>query len=221
METLIPRGPGEYFANVTYMDHQIGRLLEALRRLGHYDDTVIVFASDNGPVTENWRAWWEVNAHGSTGGLRGRKHRVYEGGIRVPAIVRHPGVTEPGTRSDALVIGTDLFPTLVGIAGAEVPQDRAIDGLDVTAVLRGARLPERTVLWALEDADGPDYAIRTGRWKLLLDEKRQPVALYDLDEDPLELVDVIGRHPQEVERLRDAFDARLAEIEADPLAPKR
>ena len=127
METLIPRGPGEYYANVTYMDHQIGRLLDALVDLGVDDDTVIVFASDNGPVTENWRTWWEVNAHGSTGGFRGRKHRVYEGGIRVPAIVRYPGVTEPGSRSDALVIGTDLFTTLVGIADAELPSDRAIE----------------------------------------------------------------------------------------------
>lgn len=221
VETLIPRGPGEYFANVTYMDHQIGRLLDALRELGHYDDTLIVFASDNGPVTENWRTWWEVNAHGSTGGLRGRKHRVYEGGIRVPAIVRYPGVTEAGTRSDAFILGTDLFPTLIGIAGAEVPGDRAIDGVDIARVLRGGQLPERTVLWALEDADGPDFAIRRGRWKLLLDENRRPVALYDLDEDPLELLDVSGKHPQRVARLRDAFEARLEEIESDPLRPSR
>ena len=221
MATLVPRGPGEYYANVTYMDHQIGRLLDALRRLGHDDDTVIFFASDNGPVTENWRAWWEVNAHGSTGGLRGRKHRVYEGGIRVPAIVRYPGVTEAGARSDALVIGTDFFTTLAGIAGGEVPRDRAIDGLDVAGVLRGEPLPERTLLWALEDADGPDYAIRRGQWKLLLDDDGAPVALYDLDEDPLELVDVSRRHPQRVAGLVGAFKAQLSAIEADPLRPVR
>ena len=221
MAALIPRGPGEYFANVTYMDHQIGRLLDALRELGHYDDTIIVFASDNGPVTEDWRAWWEVNAHGSTGGLRGRKHRVYEGGIRVPAILRFPGVTEPGTRSDAFVIGTDLFPTLVHAAGAEVPTDRAIDGRDIADVLRGGTPPERTVLWALEHADGPDYAIRRGQWKLLLDAEGQPVALYDLDEDPLELVDRRDAYPQRVARLREAFAARLAAIESDPLRPPR
>lgn len=219
LETLIPRGPGEYYANVTYMDHQIGRLLDALRELDLYDDMVIVFASDNGPVTENWRMWWEVNAHGSTGGLRGRKHRVYEGGIRVPAIIRVPGVTAPGSRSDALIIGTDLFTTLAHIAGTEPPADRAIDGVDVSAAFAGDTLADRTLLWALEAADGPDFAIRHGDWKLLIDDQKEASALYDLGKDPLELVDVIDAHPQIVKALLIQFHSKMALIEEDPLRP--
>jgi len=80
-ERLVPRGPGEYYANVYYMDAQIGRVLDWLDAQDLDENTVVVFASDNGPVTENWFHWWEVNAYGSTGGLRGRKHLVYEGGI--------------------------------------------------------------------------------------------------------------------------------------------
>ncbi|MEL7298564.1 MAG: sulfatase-like hydrolase/transferase [Pseudomonadota bacterium] len=220
-EQLIPRGPGEYFANVTYMDHQIGRLLDAMRDNDLYDDTVIVFASDNGPVTENWRTWWEVNAHGSTGGLRGRKHRVYEGGIRVPAIIRAPGLTKAGSASDALVIGTDLFTTLSLLAGAAVPSDRAIDGLDVRAVLEGDSLPERTLVWALDDADGPDYAIRRGPWKLLLDDQRQPAALFNLENDPLELLDATTSNAAQVDALRKLFLKEMDQIESDPLRPGR
>ncbi|MEO1580260.1 MAG: sulfatase-like hydrolase/transferase [Pseudomonadota bacterium] len=214
-ELLIPRGPGEYYANITYMDHQIGRLLDAMHKQDVYDDTIIVFASDNGPVTENWRTWWEVNAHGSTGGLRGRKHRVYEGGIRVPAIIRIPGVTEPGATSDELIIGTDLFTTLAAILGADVPDDRPIDGLDVTDALRGRSLSERTLLWALENADGPDFAYRQGDWKLLIDTALNPVALYNLDEDPLELLDASRAEPEIVERMLAQFKKEYSVLEPD------
>ncbi|MEL6870399.1 MAG: sulfatase-like hydrolase/transferase [Pseudomonadota bacterium] len=217
LDKLIPRGPGEYYANITYMDHQIGRLLYALRERDLYDDLVIVFASDNGPVTENWRAWWEVNAHGSTGGLRGRKHRVYEGGIRVPAIVRVPGITEPGASSDALIIGTDLFTTLANIVGAEIPADRPIDGVDVSRAFAGRSLPERTLLWALEAADGPDFAIREGRWKLLIDDDGQPVALYDLEKDPLELIDAAAEQPEKVTDLLVKFNDEMTRINKDPI----
>ncbi|MEN7341452.1 MAG: sulfatase-like hydrolase/transferase [Pseudomonadota bacterium] len=220
IELLIPRGPGEYYANVTYMDHQIGRLLSAMRELGLYDDTVIVFASDNGPVTENWRTWWEVNAHGSTGGLRGRKHRVYEGGIRVPAILRVPGITQAGSESDEVIIGTDLFTTLATLVDADIPTDRAIDGIDISDALAGDSLPPRSLMWALEDADGPDYAIRKGSWKLLLDDDQQPVALYNLDDDPLELLDVSDAHRDVVQVLSVQFQQQMMDIDKDPLRPR-
>lgn len=218
-ELLVHRGPGEYFANVTYMDHQIGRLLNAMKSLGLYDDTIIVFASDNGPVTENWRAWWEVNAHGSTGGLRGRKHRVYEGGIRVPAIIRIPGLTDSATQSDELIIGTDFFATLIELAGGTVPRDREIDSVDVSPWLRGKPAGQRTLIWALEDADGPDFAIRRGRWKMLLDEARRPVALYDLQNDALELVNMLEREDAIAKDLNARFDDQMAAIESDALRP--
>ncbi len=213
---LTPRGPGEYYANITYMDAQIGRVLEAVP-----EDTIIIFASDNGPVTSDWFAWYEVNAYGSTGGLRGRKHLLYEGGIRVPAIAVVPGITEPGSESGELIIGTDWFATLLAATGASVPRDRAIDSVNVLRALGGDHLPERAVLWALDARSELEYAYRQGDWKLLLDRAREPRELYDLGNDPLELFNLIQTEPQRVLMLRERFGTALDQILADPLQPRR
>lgn len=217
-DKLIARGPGEYFANITYMDHQVGRVLKRLKTLGLTDNTIIVFTSDNGPVTSNWLAWYEVNAYGSTGGYKGRKHFLYEGGIKVPAFIVYPGVTKPGTRSDELVVGIDLFPTLSLAGGAEIPTDRKIDGMDITSVLTGASVPERNVVWALPSASDLEFAIRAGDWKLLLDRERKPRELYDLADDPLELINLIAKHPEKVKTLELIFTQEIASIEADPIS---
>ena len=117
-ETLKPRGPGEYYANITYMDAQLGRVLAELEHSGAKESTIIVFTSDNGPVTSQWLQWFEVNAHGSTGGYRGRKHFLYEGGIKVPAIISYPGVIESGSSSDQPLVGMDFFVTLANLGKA-------------------------------------------------------------------------------------------------------
>ncbi|NOX68267.1 MAG: sulfatase-like hydrolase/transferase [Gammaproteobacteria bacterium] len=218
-DQLIPRGPGEYYANITYMDAQLGRLLEWLEANGLHDDTVVVFTSDNGPVTDNWINWWEVNAYGSTGGFKGRKHFLYEGGIKVPAIIRYPGVTRPATVSDALVVGTDLFVTLAKIGGGQIPQDRPIDGIDITAALSGGELPARSLFWALDSVSEMEYAVRDGDWKLLLDHDRQPRELYNLDEDPLEFFNLLQQNSDEKEALYEFFKTTLLSIESDTLRP--
>ncbi|MCR9277146.1 MAG: sulfatase-like hydrolase/transferase [Pseudomonadaceae bacterium] len=186
---LIPRGPGEYYANITYMDHQLGRVLDQIDNLGFTDNTVVVFVSDNGPVTSDWIHWWEVNAYGSTGGLRGRKHGLYEGGIRVPAIVRYPGMVDAGSSSSEAIIGMDLYVTLAEIAGAKVPDDRILDGINVSDAWQGKALEERTLFWALDSVSDLEYAVRRGHWKLLLDRRGQARELYHLEQDPLELFD--------------------------------
>jgi arylsulfatase A-like enzyme len=222
-EMLIPRGPGEYYANITYMDAQLGRVLDWLRDNDLYDDTVVVFSSDNGPVTARWINWWEVNSYGDTGGYRGRKHFLYEGGIRVPAIIRYPGVVEPGSVTDAPIIGMDWFVTLARIGGGDVPADRDIDGIDIRPVLEGEELPERSLFWALYAAeDGVtdiEYAVRRGAWKLLLDADAVPRELYNLDEDPLEFFNLIELEPAIVQRLSQDAEATLAAIANDPLRP--
>jgi len=216
---LIPRGPGEYYANITYMDAQLGRMLDWLDTSGVAENTIVVFTSDNGPVTENWINWWEVNAYGSTGGFRGRKHFLYEGGIKVPAIVRYPGVTEAGTKSDALVVGTDLFVTLAKLGGGQVPQDRPIDGVDISAALAGGELPARSVFWALDAASELEYAVRDGNWKLLLDRQQQPRELYNLAEDPLEFFNLLEQEDRKTEELHAIFRTTWSSIEADPFRP--
>ena len=215
-DKLVPRGPGEYYANITYMDAQIGRVLDWLAKRTELNrNTIVVFASDNGPVTSNWINWWEVNAYGNTGGLRGRKHYLYEGGIKVPAIIRYPGVTQADTTSDALIIGTDLFTTLARAAGGELPHDRAIDGADVTGQLAGHNQAPRQLMWALTGQ--LEYAYRDGDWKLLLDAQRQPQELYNLAEDPLELFNEIRAEAGIAARLSGTFNEQLDAILQDPL----
>jgi len=218
-DQLIPRGPGEYYANITYMDAQLGRMLEWLKTNDLEDDTVVIFTSDNGPVTDNWINWWEVNAYGSTGGFRGRKHFLYEGGIKVPAIIRYPGVTEAGTKSNALVVGTDLFVTLAKLGGGQVPQDRPIDGIDISAALTGGQLPDRSLVWALEAASELEYAVRDGDWKLFLDRQQQPKELYNLAEDPLEFFNLLKQEGRKAEELVAIFNETWSSIESDSLRP--
>jgi arylsulfatase A-like enzyme len=218
-DMLIARGPGEYYANISYMDAQVGRVFDWLRENDLYDNTVVVFSSDNGPVTENWINWWEVNAHGSSGGFRGRKHFLYEGGIRVPAIIRYPGVVEAGTVSDAAVIGMDWFVTLAKIGGGQVPDDRKIDGIDIAPVFDGEDLPARSLFWALHAASDLEFAVRSGSWKLMLDTQGEPRELFNLAEDPLELFNIIDQHPAELEMLVDEFASHRDSIASDSLRP--
>jgi arylsulfatase A-like enzyme len=218
---LAARGPGEYYANVTHMDFQIGRFLEGLDRLGLRDDTIVVFTSDNGPVTEDWRHWYEVNLYGSTGGLRGRKADLYEGGIRVPAIVRWPGHVAPGTETAAPVIGYDLLPTLAALTGAAVPTDRPIDGEDVSPVLRGESFARRRPLyWEFEDDQGFHYALRDGDAKLIADRTFQKRRLYDLAHDRFEVEDRAAAQPGLVTALLERLKRLAAEVAADPLRPR-
>jgi arylsulfatase A-like enzyme len=218
-DKLVPRGPGEYYANITYMDAQLGRVLDWLSNNGLEDETVVVFSSDNGPVTSQWLQWYEVNSHGSTGGYRGRKHYLYEGGIRVPAIIRYPDVTRPGTQSDGLVVGTDLFVTLARIGGGKIPTDRAIDGIDIGELLAGGTLPERTVFWALDSASELEFAVRKGAFKLLLDKQSIPRELYNLADDPLEFFNLIDTEQELTATLAQEAAAALASIERDTLRP--
>lgn len=221
-DKLIPRGPGEYYANVTYMDAQIGRVLAWLRAQPAIEqNTIVVFASDNGPVTSDWINWWEVNAYGSTGGLRGRKHYLYEGGIRVPAIIRYPGKINAGSRVSTPVVGTDLFTTLLGWLDIPAPTDRPIDGRNISSELLQATGDDlekpRTFLWALPSQSPVEFAFRHGDLKLLLDAQHSPRALFDLATDPLELFNLVDQQPQQVARLHAQFLKELAAIRSDPM----
>lgn len=217
-DNLEARGPGEYWANITYMDAQLGRFLDTLDELGLAGDTLVFFASDNGPVTTAWRHWWEVNLYGSTGGLRGRKADLYEGGIREPAMIRWPGVIEAGRVSDAVLQGYDLLPTLASVAGYEVPADRPIDGEDFSAVLFDEPWQRRRpVYWEFADDQGFHFALRDGRWKLLADESLERVELYDLQQDRFELLDRADDRPEVVARLLRQLRAIDRSVEEDPL----
>ena len=219
---LEARGPGEYWANVSYMDAQIGRMLDHLETSGLAEQTLVVFTSDNGPVTPDWRHWWEVNLYGDTGGLRGRKADLYEGGIRVPAIVRWPGRVPAGSVSDLPVYGLDWLPTLATLAGADTPADRTIDGEDVSALLLGESFArDKPLYWEFPDDNGYRYALRQGDWKILADESLETVHLYDLGTDRFEMQDQAHHRPEILAELLAELRSIRDSVANDPLRAAR
>jgi arylsulfatase A-like enzyme len=115
----------------------------------------------------------------------------------------------------------DLYVTLAGLCGVPVPADRAIDGVDIAGLLRGGAGPApRDFYWALPTRDGRDYAFRRGDWKLIFNTAMEPVELYDLARDPLELINRLKGESARVTELTAAFRAHHAAVLADPLRPK-
>jgi arylsulfatase A-like enzyme len=220
IETLVPRGPGEYYANITYMDAQLGRVLAELQDSGAKKNTIIVFTSDNGPVTSQWLQWHEVNAHGSTGGYRGRKHFLYEGGIKVPALISYPGVVEPGSSSDQLLVAMDFFVTLAELGKGKIPDDRPIDGVNIEPLFNDGALPTRQMFWALDSMSELEYAVREGPCKLMLDKMREPKELYNLSQDPLEFFNLIADETGTTQHLLSIYNEYIDSIEHDPIRPR-
>jgi len=200
-----------YLAAIAEVDHQIGRLREALAELALTEDTIIVFTSDNGP--EDYAVGNASNAGmGSPGSFRGRKRSLYEGGTRVPFIAVWPGRIPAGRMdTETILSGVDLMPTLAALAG--IPCEASdIDGEDMAAALRGGSQPRRKPLhweWLFEVAGNrayfpPPLAVRDGPWKFYCDHKGGTPQLYDLSRDPGELEELSARHPDVVDRLRDS-----------------
>lgn len=225
LKNLNARGPGEYYANVSYMDSQIGRLLQHLKRKKLDQNTIVIFTSDNGPVTTDWRHWWEVNLYGDTGGLRGRKADLYEGGLRVPCIIKYPKHIVGGSFSDEPTHGYDVFPTLCQLLHLPIPQDREIDGMDISPIFQQKPLDRQEPLfWAFrpgpEDApQGYQYAVRQGKWKMISNEKLTKTRLYDLHQDPYETKELSTQHPAIVNELRSFIQRKKVSIANDPLRP--
>jgi arylsulfatase A len=204
----------EHHANVTQMDHAFGELMKALDEQGLAENTFVFFTSDNGPEGDGVKS----PGRGSSGGLRGRKRDLHEGGIRVPGLARWPGRIAPGTTSDVPVIGSDLFPTLLGLGGAAVPADRTLDGVDVLPVLEGkAGRVERPqpLFWRLHMAPNAQYAMRVDEWKILADASLAEFELYNLQADPRETTDLREREPARFAEMRDRLLKYNAAVEAE------
>jgi len=161
------KGEALYYANVSNMDRAVGKLMAALDQRQLTGNTVVYFTSDNGPETLNryGGAW---RSHGSPGPLRGMKLHIYEGGIRVPGIVRWPGKTEAGSVVSEPISAVDLLPTFCAEAGVELPIDRTLDGADFRPAFRGESIERRHPLyWHYFSAFGkPKVAMRSGNWKI-------------------------------------------------------
>lgn len=216
------RGRGEYYASISYLDAQLGRVLEHLRKQGLLDDTLVIFSSDNGPVTDAAITPWELGMAGETGGLRGKKRFLFEGGLRVPGIVRYPALVDAGTSVDEPVTALDLFPTLAELFAQELPDRTPIDGQSLLPLLRDETWQRQQPLyWAIETPDGMEYALRDGDWKLILDGNAQPRYLFDLSRDFYEVNNLLDSEPQRVSAMTAAFTAYQNSVDKDPLRQQR
>jgi len=193
-----------YAAMVKSLDTNIGRILEKLTELGMAENTVVVFTSDNGG--ERFSDTWPFT---------GRKTELLEGGLRIPAIVRWPGLAAPGTVSDAPIMSMDWLPTFVAAAQGATDPAYPPDGLDIRPALAGGGLPERTLYWRFNNKG--QEAARRGRWKYL--QIAGNSFLFDVVADPLERANLKQRHPEEFAALTSSFRQWNAGMLHDPDAP--
>lgn len=203
----------EAFREVTEtMDRQLGRLLETLRKPGAKRPTLVVFLGDNGPLP--------TFDQERSGGLRGSKLSLYEGGIRVPCLSWGPSLVQPGVTNEATVMGSvDLFPTLCAVAGMSPPAGYQSDGEALPSALLGTESPRRSrpLFWEYGRNDtsfaypkppgqrSPNLAIREGTWKLLVNADGSGVELYDVAADPRETHNIAADRPEVTQRLKSAM----------------
>ena len=247
MHTVIDASPafrgtskgGLYGDVVEEFDYETGRLLDQLDALGLTDSTLVIFTSDNGPwcqpryyldkmgllegmARKRAPGWYQKEGTifwGSTGGLRGGKGSAYEGGVRVPCIVRWPGKVPAGQLSDAIFSTLDFYPTFGTLAGYDLPSDRILDGVDQTDLLTGkSSAGYRTTYFYSQASNGATVGLRRGNWKRLLPGRKpekphhflmdfgtNDYELYDLDSDPGERWNQAKFYPEIVDDLEAEF----------------
>jgi arylsulfatase A-like enzyme len=210
-----------YICVIEHIDAECGRLFDRIEALGLAGSTYIAFTSDNGP-------WLRFKHHGgSADPLRDGKGTTFEGGQRVPFVIRGPGIP-PGSVSDELVSSLDLLPTVATLAGCPLKPAKKIDGLDVSAVMKGGGpSPRREFLHYT--SQGQIEGLRQDDWKLLVKRPRkkradtsatkaQPeILLFNLADDVGERHNLADRHPERVRALR----ARMEELDAEITANAR
>ena len=206
-----------YFGAITQFDDALGRLITYLEKHRLIENTLIVLTSDNGPefmagalIPSGNVMSFGANSRGTTP-FRDRKYDIYEGGIRLPAIMRWDGVIEAGSISSVQVSTLDLFPTFCAISGAQLPQNVSFDGGDFRSALKGKPVSRpHPLYWQYNYAEAhrpslgvgsPQLAIREGQWKLMCDLKFENIELYNLDIDPSEQWNFAKGYPEITQRL--------------------
>jgi arylsulfatase A-like enzyme len=197
------------------MDENVGRVVDALDRLGIAEETVVVFTSDNGGLC----TLGSRRGPTSNRPLRSGKGWCYEGGLRVPLIVRAPGVSRPGMVSSVPVVSMDLYPTLLDLLGLPLRPDRHRDGVSLLPLLRGAASLDREALyWHFPHYHGstwtPGAAVRAGDWKLVEFYEYGTAELYNLAEDLGESRELSAEHPEQREHLLELLHSWQRELGA-------
>ncbi len=213
-----PEAHAAFAAMVTELDDYVGELLARIKELGLEDNTIVMFASDNGPHLE---AGADPDFFNSNGDLKGYKRDMYEGGIRTPLIVRWPGLIKEGSRSDHISSFWDVMPTLAEITGSEI--QGKIDGISFLPSLIGKKQKKQHeyLYWEFHELGGR-LGVRMGDWKAVrynVDKTPQgAIELYNLKEDMGETKDVASDHPDIVKKMEDIMKESHTPSEAFPFA---
>ena len=234
--------PDNIYASVlSHADDRIGELLQALDRLKLADNTLVIFSSDNGPAragrptelalmhdTATGAGYGIGAAKGITGGRKGYKGALFEGGVGVPFIARWPGKIAAGQVDNrSLISAVDLLPTFCAVAGVELPEDYQPDGVNQLETLLGKRSPSRgkPLFWKMQSGwpiqktrpyHWVSYAIVDGDWKLVANRDCDYVELYRLGDDPFETTDLKTDEPDVVKRLLQKLEDWKASLPASP-----
>lgn len=192
---------GKYAAVVSGLDENIGKILSALEASGKAENTIVIFASDNGGTLAQHPA--------GIANLRGEKNTMFEGGIKVPMIVKWPGHILPGSRNDDIVMTMDILPTLAEIIDLDLSASE-IDGQSFLSLLQGGdNFPDRLLFWEIQGArNSLKYAVRDGRWKYVEDTRNSRFKyLFNVNQDPGEIVNLIDERSGVAEQMRAAYQA--------------
>jgi arylsulfatase A-like enzyme len=209
------QGKPEYAAMVESVDESVGRVLAALQELGLEQNTVVIFTSDNGGF---------YNAT-SNAPLRANKGAYYEGGIRVPLLIKWPGVTSPGGVISEPVTSSDLYPTCLAAAGLPLRPHQHLDGLNLQPLFAGsASLDRKSLFWHFphyneHPSSVPSSVIRRGPWKLIETFDPEGLELYNLAEDLGETNNLAAANPELVKDLWRELDAWRQDVGAEMMRP--
>lgn len=197
-----------YAAMISYLDEQVGELVDKLKELGLYENTLIIFSSDNGPT---YLGGVDTDLFNSAGPFREgagyTKGNVYEGGIRVPMVAHWPGKIQPGTTSDHISAFYDVLPTLCEVAGTDVPEDT--DGISFLPAMLGEEQPKHEYLYWEFPSYGGQQAVRMGPWKgmrLNIFRGNMDIQLFNLEEDIQEENNVAAEHPEIVREIETIME---------------
>ncbi len=221
-----PNPKRAYINTIEHIDAEVGRLLEVVDDLNLAENTYVIYATDNGP-------WLQFQHHGgSAGPLRAGKGTTFEGGQRVPCVIRGPGIPA-GTVCDELTGTIDVLPTVAALLGTSLPKDRKIDGIDVSGLWRDTEPQSPRDEFIYYTSNGHLEGLRQENWKLLVKHPRRrrnaaqnqapspppEIVLFDLAQDRGEQNNVAEEYPERVTRLRQRMEALDQEITKNARAP--
>jgi len=208
-----PEPRKRHAAVISRMDEHIGRIMQRLKDLGLDGDTIVLFTSDNGPHKEGAN---DPKVSNSSGPLRGIKRDLYEGGIRVPMIVRWPGAVKAGSTSEQTWAFWDFLPTAAEIGGAPAPA--ATDGISMLPAILGQKQEKQHeyLYWEFHEG-GFKQAVRLGDWKAVRQGTKKPIELYDLKTDIGETKDVAAEHPDVVKHVEAILAAGRTDSKEFPI----